>query len=50
MKKMNKVLALLTAGALLFGCMFTSCSNGSSGDGSGDGSGSGGTGGGYPGR
>jgi hypothetical protein len=32
MKKMNKVLALLTAGALLFGCMFTSCSNGSSGN------------------
>ncbi len=50
MKKMSKVLALLTAGALLFGCMFTSCSNGSSGDGSGNGSGSGGTGGGYPGK
>jgi antitoxin component YwqK of YwqJK toxin-antitoxin module len=50
MKKMNKVLALLTAGALMFGCMFTSCSNGSSGDESGNGSGSGGTGGGYPGK
>ncbi len=35
MKKMKKVLALLTAGALLFGCMFTSCSNGSSGNESG---------------
>lgn len=35
MKKMSKVLALLTAGALLFGCMFTSCSNGSSGNESG---------------
>ena len=33
MKKMSKVLALLTAGALLFGCMFTSCSNGSGGGG-----------------
>jgi hypothetical protein len=35
MKKMKKVLALLTAGALLFGCMFTSCSNGSGGGGNG---------------
>lgn len=32
MKKMNKILALLTAGALLFGCMFTSCSNASGGN------------------
>ena len=35
MKKMKKVLALLTAGALMFGCMFTSCSNGSGGNESG---------------
>ena len=41
MKKMSKILALLTAGALLFGCMFTSCSNGSSGDENGGGSGNG---------
>lgn len=46
MKKTSKVLALLTAGALMFGCMFTSCSNGSSEVENGGG----GTGGGYPGK